>query len=345
MILHADADAFFASVELRDRPELRPRPMAVATHIVLSANYPARAFGVRGAMRIKQARQLCPDLVEVPPRDEGYAAASESLMALFGRFARRVEPGSMEEAFLDVAPRDPLATARAVRAAAWDELGLPVTVGVGRTRLIAKLASRQAKPEGLLMVDAAAEAEMRATLSIAETWGVGPPTEAKLAAAGITMISDLAGHDEHSLKAIVSTASARRLIAIRDGTDDAGVHLLGPRRTLGASRSMVPASSDPAEQFEHLRFVGESALGRLGESEGLVRRVTVTARLFDHSLVTEQSNLAQATRDRAELIELIRLLYRLTGVADERRTVTLIGVSFDLAGVAASREQDPLPLA
>ena len=191
-LLHADADCFFASVELRRRPDLAGQPVAVATHIVMSATYPARARGVHGAMPLRQALKVCPDLVVLPPRAD-YRSAGQALMALFWRFAVQVEPGSMEEAFIDVGDTDPVAAATAIRRAARDELGLPVTVGVARTKLLAKLASRRAKPDGMLVITEAEEGRLRPRLTIDELWGVGPTTTARLADAGVTRVAELVG--------------------------------------------------------------------------------------------------------------------------------------------------------
>lgn len=346
MILHADADCFFASVELRRRPELVDRPMAVATHIIMSANYPARAYGVHGAMPVREAQRLCPDLALIPPADD-YQAVGGELMALFERFAVQVEPGSVEEAFIDVGDRDPVQTARTIRAAARDDLGLAVTVGVGRTRLIAKLASRQAKPDGLLVIDADAERRIRAALTIDELWGVGPITANRLADRGVHRLTDLAGFDEACLRQIVGTAMARRLLAIRDGTDDARVRQLGPRRSVSASRTMMRPSAHWPEIRAHADEVIDTALQRLAACHGgqaVTHRIEIKIDYADRQSWTEHRVLGEAVRDPDLLRDACRKLIMTSGVATARRPVLLIMVTFRLTGVAGTRSQQALPL-
>lgn len=347
MLLHADADAFFASVAIRHRPELRHRPAAVVSHLVMSANYPARASGVTSAMPVREALRRCPDLVLLDHSAEEQVEASAGLMALFGRLARRVEPGSMEEAFLDPGAADPVALARELRAAADTELGLPVTVGVGRTRLIAKLASRRAKPDGLLVVDPATEAAWRAELTVADTWGAGPRTASRLADHGVVAIRELAGWDEPRLAAVVGVAQARKLLAIRDGVDDASVRLLGPRRSVSASRTLAPASSHPTAVRRHLDLVAGVALERLADAAGLAHRVEVTVRWGDGAVTGDRRTLPVATARASHLRATVVELFVASGAPGQiarGRAVSLIGVSLGLAGVAASRDQPVLPL-
>jgi len=347
MLLHADADAFFASVAIRHRPDLRRRPAAVASHIVMSANYPARAHGVTGAMPVREALRRCPDLVLLEHDAEDQRVASAALMALFRRRARRVEPGSMEEAFLDPGPADPVSLAHEVRRAADTELGLPVSVGVGRTRLIAKLASRRAKPDGLLVVDPATEARWRAELTIADTWGAGPRTVDRLAEAGVGAIRELNGWDEARLAGIVGVAQARRLLAIRDGVDDATVRLLGPRRSVSASRTLAPASSHPAVVRRHLDLVTDVALDRLGAVQGMTHRIELGVRWVDGELASGRVGLPSATDDPTVLRRAVVALFGGGAVSPglaAGRAVSLIGVTLGLAGVAASRDQPLLPI-
>ena len=189
MILHADADAFLASVEQRDDPRLRGRPMVVAHEVVACPSYEARALGIHAGMPLRQVRRRWPDVLVTGYRAEAYEEASARLFELFRRFTPLVEPGSMEEAFLDVTGRDRgdvAGMAAALRAQARAEVGLPVSVGAGSTKLIAKLASRRAKPDGLVVVDAELEARLRPRLRLDELWGVGPTSYEKLHAAGLS---------------------------------------------------------------------------------------------------------------------------------------------------------------
>ncbi|SDP42678.1 DNA polymerase-4 [Klenkia soli] len=240
-LLHADADSFFASVALRSRPELAGRPVAAVAHVfVASATYPARAHGVRGGMPVREALGRCPELVLVEVPHAEVEEVADALFDLFGRCARAVEPGSVEEAFLDVGT-DSWGTAAAagheLRRRAVAELGIPVSVGVGRTRLMAKLASRAAKPDGLHVLGADRERELRSTLPVEEVWGIGPTTRARLAVLGVHRLDDLDEVPADRLRAVCGTGMARRLADIRRGTDDARVRPVSARTQLTAEGS------------------------------------------------------------------------------------------------------------
>jgi DNA polymerase-4 len=345
-LLHADADCFFASVELRHRPDLVGRPVAVATHIVMSATYPARGRGVHGAMPLRQALRLCPELVVLPPRAD-YQSAGEALMALFWRYAAQVEPGSMEEAFIDVGDTDPVASATAIRRAARDELGLPVTVGVARTKLLAKLASRRAKPDGLLVITEAEEGHLRAGLTIDELWGVGPTTASRLADAGVTRVSELADFDEARLRTVVGTTMARRLLSIRDATDDATVRQIGPRRTVSASRTAMRPSNRWPDIQAHADGVIDLAVQRLAaahDGQALTHHINLQITYADRNHWSIDLGLPAATRDPDELRRRCRELIMASGVRTAGRPVLLIMVSFRLTNIAGSRLQNALPL-
>src|SRR3954447_13368797 len=184
-ILHADADAFFASVEQRDDPELRGKPTVVGGGVVMAASYEARAYGIHGAMGGRRARQLCPQLVSVPPRFEAYTEASRALFDLFEETAPLVEGLSLEEAFLAVRGLErisgtPRQIAERLRRRARERIGLAVTVGVARTKVVTKMASRAAKPDGLLVIEPERESEFLTPLPVEALWGVGAATADKL---------------------------------------------------------------------------------------------------------------------------------------------------------------------
>ncbi|MBM2623599.1 hypothetical protein JIG36_49745 [Actinoplanes sp. LDG1-06] len=238
MILHADADAFFASVVLRRRPELADHPVAVVAHIIVaSANYPARARGVRSGTLAQDAQRQCPELVLIDvPRAE-VEEAGDALFDLFHESARAVEPGSMEEAFLDVgadSSAQAVAAGHELRRRAAQELGLAVSVGVGRTKLMAKLASRAAKPDGLHVIGAEQEAELRRCLPIADVWGVGTRTADRLRELSISRLGEIDAIPYETLRRHCGTTMARRLRAIRDATDDATVRPVEHRSTLSS---------------------------------------------------------------------------------------------------------------
>ncbi|GAA2471949.1 DNA polymerase IV [Terrabacter carboxydivorans] len=339
VLLHADADAFFASVEQRDDPSLRGRPMVVAHEVVACPSYEARALGIHAGMPLRQVTRRWPQVLVTGYRPEAYEEASARLFEIFHRFTPLVEPGSVEEAFLDVTGRDrgdPHGLAVALRAAVRDEVGLPVSVGVGRTKLMAKLASRRAKPDGLVVVDAELEARVRPRLRLDELWGVGPTTYAKLHAAGLFVVSDLHGLDEDDLKTIVTTAMARRLVAIAQGTDDATIRLPGPRRSVSASRSFS-ATRTRSKVVAVLDGCVERAVERVLGLDGPARlpsRLEVLVRYDDGAQVLERGPLEVPTLDPAELRTAAGHLLERTAYDRDGRGVTMVGVTLPLPAPA-----------
>ncbi len=335
VLLHADADAFFASVEQRDDPRLRGRPMVVAHEVVACPSYEARALGIRAGMPLAAVRRRWPDVLVTGYRGEAYDEASARLFEIFRRFTPLVEPGSMEEAFLDVTGRDggdPHAVAVALRVAARAEVGLAVSVGVGRTKLMAKLASRRAKPDGLVVVDPELEARVRPRLRLDDLWGVGPATYEKLHAAGLFVVSDLYGWDEPALKGIVSTGMARRLLAIAAGTDDATIRLPGPRRSVSASRSMGSTRTRSKVVAVLDDCIGR-ALDRVAALEGplrLPRRAEVMVRYDDGTQALQRGPLPHPSLDR-DLVRATALdLLDRTNFEWDGRGVTLVGITLPL---------------
>ncbi|HKN63902.1 MAG TPA: DNA polymerase IV, partial [Gaiellaceae bacterium] len=200
-VLHADADAFFASVEQRDDPRLRGRPVVVGGGVVLAASYEAKAYGIRTAMGGRQARRLCPDAIVVPPRFSAYAEASRAMFAVFEDLSPLVEGLSIDEAFLDVRGMERIAGTAAqiavrLRAAVREGVGLPVTVGVARTKFLAKVASGVAKPDGLLVVPPDGELGFLHPLPVERLWGVGAVTSRRLRERGVATVGDVAQLDE-----------------------------------------------------------------------------------------------------------------------------------------------------
>ena len=248
-ILHADLDAFYASVEQRDDPTLRGRPVIVGGGVVLAASYEAKAYGVRTAMGGAAARRLCPHAVVVPPRMSAYSRASEAVFDVFRDTTPLVEPVSVDEAYLDVAglrrvSGEPVQIAARLRADVRDHVGLPITVGIARTKFLAKVASQEAKPDGLLLVPPGRELAFLHPLPIRRLWGVGAKTAEKLHTHGIETVAEVAELSESTLAAIVGGAMGRQLYALSRNIDrrrvQAGVH----RRSVGAqrARSGVPAT-------------------------------------------------------------------------------------------------------
>ena len=226
-ILHADLDSFYASVEQRDDPSLRDKPVIVGGGVVLAASYEAKAYGVRTAMGGAQARRLCPFAIVVPPRMSAYSEASKAVFEVFRDTSPLVEGISIDEAFIDVGglariAGPPVDIAARLRADVRERVGLPITVGIARTKFMAKVASAVAKPDGLLLVPADGEEAFLHPLPVRRLWGVGPATGQKLHDRGIETVGDIARLSEAALTAIVGRAAGRHLNAL--------AHCRDPRR-------------------------------------------------------------------------------------------------------------------
>ena len=242
-ILHADLDSFFASVEQRDDPRLLGRPVIVGAGVVLAASYEAKAFGVKTAMPGRRARELCPGVIVVPPRFEAYTAASREVFKVFDDTAPVVEGLSIDEAFIDVRGMRriagaPVEIAARLRARVRDEIGLPITVGVARTKFLAKVASGVAKPDGLLVVEPSRELEFLHPLPVEKLWGVGVKTADKLHARGITTVGEVAAISELALVGMLGRASGRQLHALANGRDPRRVTVGVRRRSIGGQRAI-----------------------------------------------------------------------------------------------------------
>ena len=242
-ILHADLDSFYASVEQRDDPALRGRPIAVGGGVVLAASYEAKAFGVRTAMSGGAARRLCPDLIEVSPRFDAYTEASRAVFDIFRDTSPLVEPMSIDEAFIDVGglwriAGTPTEIAAGLRARVASEVGLPITVGVARTKFLAKVASAVGKPDGLLVVEPDGELDFLHPLPVQRLWGVGAITAAKLHARGIHTVADIAAMPPDALTAIVGRAMGHQLHALSHNRDARRVTTGRRRGSIGTQQAL-----------------------------------------------------------------------------------------------------------
>jgi DNA polymerase-4 len=248
-ILHVDVDAFFVAVEVRDDPDLAGLPLAVAEQVVACASYEARAWGVHAGMTVGRATRTCPPLVVARLRGAAYERASADLFALLDEVAAAVEPGSVEEAFVRLPGLgwpDVDTAAAGLRERIRDGVGLPVSIGVGRTKLMAKLASRAAKPGGIVVTTPGDEPAVRDALRIDELWGVGPTTRDRLADAGLHTVADLRTWSVAALAAVAGTAMGRRLYRIAAGTDDTELTPPPPRRSFSVKRSAPAPVADLA---------------------------------------------------------------------------------------------------
>ena len=252
MILHADLDAFYASVEQRDDPRLRGRPVVVGGGVVLAASYEAKAFGVRTAMGAGQVRRLCPRAVVVPPRFSAYVEASRAVFAIFEDTTPLVEGLSIDEAFLDVGglrriAGPPEGIAARLRARVREQVGLAITVGVARTKFLAKVASGVAKPDGLLVVPPDRELEFLHPLPVEALWGVGPVTASKLRGHAITTVGEVARAGERLLVRVLGRAVGRHIHALAHNRDPRPV-LVGRRRhTMGTQRALGRRPRSPEQ--------------------------------------------------------------------------------------------------
>ena len=266
-ILHADLDAFFASVEQRDDPRLRGRPVIVGGGVVLAASYEAKAFGIRTAMGGRQARRLCPHAIVVKPRFSAYVEASKAVFEVFEDTTPLVEGLSIDEAFLDVRGMSRLAgtpteIAVRLRRDVLERVGLPITVGVAGTKFLAKVASGVAKPDGLLVVPRGSELAFLHPLEVERLWGVGPVTAAKLRDRGYRTVGDVAQLAEGALVAMLGRASGRHLHALAHNLDPRPVHVGRRRGSIGSQRALGWRRTPPGEVDTVL--VGWSTVSRAG---------------------------------------------------------------------------------
>ncbi|MCU0312747.1 MAG: DNA polymerase IV [Solirubrobacteraceae bacterium] len=349
-ILHADLDAFFASVEQRDDPALRGRPVIVGGGVVLAASYEARAFGVRGAMGGRRALALCPQAVVVRPRMDAYSAASRAVFALFRDTAPVVEGLSIDEAFLDVRGLErisgsPEEIAARLRARVRAEVGLAVTVGVARTKHLAKVASAAAKPDGLLVVpdDPAAERGFLHPLPVERIWGVGPKTAERLHRAGIRTVGALAETDEAALVALLGAHRGRHLHALAHNRDPRRVTPRRRRRSIGAQSALGSRRRSAADLDAVLVGLVERVMRRLRSGDLTCRTVVLRLRLGYEHRISRSATLERPTRSTDAVLRSARALLAAARPATDGHELTLLGVA--LTGLRADdAAQLELPL-
>jgi DNA polymerase-4 len=344
-ILHADLDAFFASVAQRDRPELRGRPVAVGPGIVTSASYEARAFGVRGAMPEREARALCPDLVVVPGDFDAYTTASKAVFAIFEETTPLVEGISIDEAFLDVrglarAVGTPTEIATTLRDRVRDELGLPLSVGIARTKFLAKVASVSAKPDGLVVVEPEGEEDFLLPLPVRRMWGVGPATEAILVGHGISTIADLVTVGEGALVSLLGGHTGRHLFALAVGRDHRPVEPRRRRRSFGAQRALGRRPLTLEQLGARLADLVDGLARRARTAERCATTVTLRLRFGDFTRATRSRTLRHPTDRTDLLVAAARSLLVGSEPLIAERGCTLIGAS--ISGLVPHRPQQLL---
>ncbi|CAM5792263.1 DNA polymerase IV [Cellulomonas persica] len=344
-ILHADLDAFYASVEQRDDPRLRARPVAVGGGVLLAASYEAKRRGVRTAMSGRQARGLCPDLIVVPPRFEAYVEASAEVFAIFRDTTPQVQGVSIDEAFLDVRglrradPTPPVDHAARLRARVRDEVGLPITVGVARTPFLAKVASRVAKPDGLLLVPPDREAAFLHPLPVETLWGVGETTATRLRSYGLRTAGDVADLPEHVLRGLLGPAAGSHLHAVVHGRTPERVVTDRARGSVGAQRALGRGPHSPDAVRAALLGLVDRVCRRLRAGHRTARTVVLRLRFADFSRATRSRSLAFATSSSDELRATALTLLDSVRELVAERGITLVGVA--LTGLGSDAVVQP----
>jgi DNA polymerase-4 len=331
-ILHADLDAFYASVEQRDDPRLRSRPVIVGAGVVLASSYEAKACGVRTAMSGRQARALCPHAIVVPPRMSAYAEASKAVFKVFDQTTPLVEGVSIDEAFLDVGgllrvSGTPAEIAAQLRLDVAEQVGLPITVGVARTKFLAKVASGVAKPDGLLVVPHDGELAFLHPLPVERLWGVGHVTGGKLRERGITTVGEVAELGEAVLVSILGKASGRHLHALAHNRDPRPVQVGRRRRSMGAQRALGSKRRTPSELDAIIVTLVDRLARRLRAAGRVCRTVVLRMRFTDFTRATRSHTLAQATANTETILAAARSLVAASGPMITAQGLTLIGVA------------------
>jgi DNA polymerase-4 len=344
-ILHADLDAFFASVEQRDDPRLRGRPVIVGGGVVVAASYEARAYGVHGAMGGSQARRLCPHAIVVPPRMDAYSEASKAVFEVFDDTTPLVEALSIDEAFLDVGGLrrvfgTPEEIAVKLRRDVRDRVGLPITVGVARTKFLAKVASGVAKPDGLLVVPPDKELAFLHPLAVEKLWGVGAATSVKLHDRGITTVADVARLPEGALVAMLGVASGRQLHALSHNRDSRRVESRRRRGSIGSQHALGRRRRSAEAIDAVLVGIVDRVTRRMRKAERIGRTVTLRLRFDDFSRATRSHTLRWGTAETRTILTAARALMSDAAPMIESRGLTLVGIS-----VGNLADHEPVQLA
>src|SRR3954447_14388823 len=346
-ILHADLDAFFASVEQRDDPSLRGKPVIVGGGVVMAASYEARARGVHSAMGGARARRLCPDAVIVQPHFSAYVEASKAVFEIFKDTAPVVEAMSIDEAFLDVSGLErisgtPAEIGARLRRRVRERVGLPLSVGVARTKHLAKVASGAAKPDGLLVVPPDGEEAFLHPLPVEALWGVGPKTAEKLHARGIRTVGQLARHSEASLVSMLGRASGRHAHALANNRDPRRVERTRGRRSVGWQCALGRAPKSWESLDATLIALCDRVTRRMRAKGRAGRTVVLRLRFGDFTRVTRSRTLPFPTAATETVLATSRALLAAARPAIEHRGITLVGVA--VSGLDGAGIQLGLPL-
>jgi DNA polymerase-4 len=332
-ILHVDMDAFYASVEVRDRPDLAGRPVVVGglgpRSVVLSATYEARAFGVRSAMPVGRARRLCPQAVYIPPRHRLYSEVSKEVMAVFRAVTPEVEPLSLDEAFLDVAGAvrrlgTPARIAQLIRGQVREQQGITCSVGVAPVKFVAKIASARCKPDGLLVVPAAGVLEFLHPLPVSALWGVGERAEEVLARLGLRTVGDIAHVPVATLQRELGVAG-EHLWALAWGRDERRVVPQREEKSVGAEETFAADVDDPDVIRRELLRLSDRTARALRAAGCVARTISVKLRLASFKTITRSRTLAEPTDVAREIYATACALYEGSGL-DGKARLRLVGV-------------------
>jgi len=331
-ILHADLDSFFASVEQRDDPRLRGRPVIVGGGVVLAASYEAKAYGVRGAMGGRQATRLCPQAIVVEPRMSAYSEASKAVFEVFNDTTPLVEGLSIDEAFLDVGglrrvSGTPVEIAADLRRNVRKRVGLPITVGIARTKFLAKVASAVAKPDGLLVVPPDGELAFLHPLPIERVWGVGPATATKLHDRGFTTVGDMALVSEAALTAILGPAAGHHLHALARNHDPRPVQVGRRRRSIGSQHALGRSPKTAASIDTVAVALVDRVSRRLRAADRVGRTVVLRLRFDDFSRATRSHTLPRSTARTDAILATVRALLAAAMPLIEQQGLTLVGIA------------------
>jgi DNA polymerase-4 len=331
-ILHADVDSFFASVEQRDDAHLRGQPVIVGGWVVLAASYEAKACGVETAMSVARARRLCPGALVVEPRMSAYAEASKAIYRVFDDTSPLVEGLSIDEAFLDVRgvrrlSGTPSEIAVRLRTDVRRRVGLPITIGIARTKFLAKVASGVAKPDGLLLVPTEDELAFLHPLPVERLWGVGSVTATKLRDVGIATVGQVAQLSESSLVSLLGRASGRHLHALAHNRDPRPVQARRRRGSIGAQRALGRSRRSLGEIDASLVGLVDRVTRRMRAADRIGRTVVLRLRFDDFSRATRSHTIPYPTANTDAVLATARGLFATAVPMIERRGITLVGVS------------------
>jgi DNA polymerase-4 len=342
-ILHADLDAFYASVEQLLHPSLRGKPVAVGGGVVLAASYEARAFGVKGGMNGRRARELCPDLIFTGGHFDEYQRLGDAAINIVADFTPDIERISIDEAFADVSGStqlfgSPEDIARRVRTRVRDELGLPISIGVARTKHLAKIGSQVAKPDGLVVIAPATELEFLHDLPVDLMWGVGPATKQKLAAKGITTIGQLAHASPDAMERVLGRANGRKLTQLAWNKDPRPIQTHRRAVSAGAQSALGRRPATENVLAPVLQHLADRIARRLRAKDRPARTVTVRVRFSDMRAVTRALMLPAPIQSTSALAEVaIELVRSVLADNKQERSISLLAIS------ASNLGEDPFP--